>query len=325
MRQQPSRLRPKRTLRRLRPLAVAAAIVALIVAIAVAFPRGPEPEIAADTVQFDYRVEPAAATQATASNLRERLSRLGVTDAKVATSATGVTITAPAAARADIAALTRPGALAIYDWEVNVLGPGGRPVPEDESVTGGENAGQVGTLSESEAKARGTAFQTAGGGWFALAGVPSLTNPDIAGAATTTDPAVNAPVVVLRLTARGRRAFRALMEDVSGRGYRMQRNQHLAITLDDRLLSVPYVVPLSVLTLHALTHVQISGDLTPRQRAPARRDPQRRPAAWDALGRLRTLGLEHGEDVAGRVAEPGDRRAARRRARCRCSSWPKPS
>jgi SecD/SecF fusion protein len=37
--------------------------------------------------------------------------------------------------------------LAFYDWEPNVIGPGGRRAPADRSVTGGVNAGQAGSLS----------------------------------------------------------------------------------------------------------------------------------------------------------------------------------
>src|SRR4051794_13520608 len=37
--------------------------------------------------------------------------------------------------------------LQFYDWETNVLGPGGRPAPGDARVTGGPNAGRAGALS----------------------------------------------------------------------------------------------------------------------------------------------------------------------------------
>jgi SecD/SecF fusion protein len=47
------------------------------------------------------------------------------------------------------------GRLAIYDWEANVVGPRGVPVPGDPEVTGGPDAGQGGgTLSLSEAVRR---------------------------------------------------------------------------------------------------------------------------------------------------------------------------
>jgi preprotein translocase subunit SecD len=256
--QQPSRPLPKPTLRRLRPLAVAAVIVALIATVVLTVPGGSDPEVAADAVQFRYRVEPAAETQATALNLRERLSRLGVRGASVSTTATGVTITAPAAARADIAALTQPGRLAIYDWEESVLGPRGRPEPEDESVTGGENAGQAATLGEREAKARGHAVQTTSGGWYALGDTRALTNAEIAAAEPST---ADQASVSLLLTTEGRLALRTLTRDLARRGARLQTNQHLAITLDDRLVSVPYLdwqrAP------DGLEDIQIAGSETP--------------------------------------------------------------
>jgi hypothetical protein len=37
--------------------------------------------------------------------------------------------------------------LAFYDWETNVIGPGGRPAPDDQAVTGGVDAGRAGALS----------------------------------------------------------------------------------------------------------------------------------------------------------------------------------
>jgi hypothetical protein len=36
--------------------------------------------------------------------------------------------------------------LAFYDWESNVIGPGGRPAPGDPAVTGGVDAGRAGSL-----------------------------------------------------------------------------------------------------------------------------------------------------------------------------------
>jgi hypothetical protein len=37
--------------------------------------------------------------------------------------------------------------LQFYDWEPNVIGPGGRPAPDDPRVTGGAKAGRAGALS----------------------------------------------------------------------------------------------------------------------------------------------------------------------------------
>ena len=44
----------------------------------------------------------------------------------------------------DVKNVARAGRLAIYDWEVNVIGPDGAPAPGDPAVTGGPSAGDVG-------------------------------------------------------------------------------------------------------------------------------------------------------------------------------------
>jgi SecD/SecF fusion protein len=61
-----------------------------------------------------------------------------------------VTVELPASsphARLASSSLFRDGKLAFYDWEANVLGPGGTPAPRDRRVTGGPAAGQAGSLS----------------------------------------------------------------------------------------------------------------------------------------------------------------------------------
>ena len=136
----PSRWAP--AARGLRPLAAAAAVALVVLAVVLAFPRGDEQpsrpvEPPAGTLQLSYRGEPSSAA-ASARVMRERLAAAGVRDASVSVAAGGsLTITVPAAARADVAALVRSGRLAIYDWERSVLGPRSTPAPRDESVTGG--------------------------------------------------------------------------------------------------------------------------------------------------------------------------------------------
>ena len=260
---QPARRRAKRALRQLRPLAVAAAIVAIVAAVVLSLPDGTEREVAAGTVRLEYRVQPAAAAEDTALCLRDRLSRLGVEGASVSATATGVTITAPAAARADVAAITQPGAFAIYDWELSVLGPGGQPAPDDASVTGGEDAGHSAAISEREAKARGRAVQAPDGRWFALGDTRVLTNAEVESAEPSTDTMIHEPIVVIHLTAEGQRAFRELTRGLARRGAAVTANQHLAITFDDRLASVPYLdwrrAPDGI-----GGDVQIAGGLTPQ-------------------------------------------------------------
>jgi SecD/SecF fusion protein len=56
-------------------------------------------------------------------------------------------ITVPSKAVAGVSAATQTGRLAFYDWEVNVIGPAGKPAPADLKVTGGPDAGRTGSLA----------------------------------------------------------------------------------------------------------------------------------------------------------------------------------
>jgi|GEM_PF-6569794 len=47
--------------------------------------------------------------------------------------------------------------LQFYDWEANVIGPGGRPAPGDPKVTGGVDAGRTGAITLYEAVMRAAA------------------------------------------------------------------------------------------------------------------------------------------------------------------------
>ena len=185
-----------------------------------------------------YRVVDGDAAQA-AQLLRSRLKAAGI-GGEVTSGGGSVTI--PAAA----ADLTAPGRFAVYDWEQSVLGPEGRPAPTDEAVTGGPNAGQAEALSEAAARSRadrgGGRALRADGGWFALADDPAVTNADVAHAS------VDGTTVALALTPAGQRAFRTLTRTLAQRGADqalggdpLQTSQHLALVLDDRIVSVPYI------------------------------------------------------------------------------------
>ncbi len=63
-----------------------------------------------------------------------------------------IEVLAKAAAGAMFAA--RSGRLAVYDWETNVIGPSGKPAPDDPKVTGGPAAGRVGALTYYDAVVR---------------------------------------------------------------------------------------------------------------------------------------------------------------------------
>jgi preprotein translocase subunit SecD len=223
-----------------RPLAGAVGVVLLVAALVMLVPGSPHDEVAAQH-SLTYRVVGGDAERV-AEILRSRLSAAGLSGDVTARSDV-VTITAPSA---DVSALTAPGRFAIYDWEESVLGPDGRPAPSDAAVTGGPAAGQAGALGEASARSRasrggGLALQ-AGGGWFALADDPALTNADVAAARE------DGTSVALDLTPGGREAFRSLTRSLAQRGADralggdpLQTSQHLALVLDGRIVSVPYI------------------------------------------------------------------------------------
>jgi SecD/SecF fusion protein len=63
-------------------------------------------------------------------------------------------IEVPASYAAQARSAAKTGRLAFYDWEANLIGPGGQPSPEDPKVTGGPAAGQVESLSHYDALLR---------------------------------------------------------------------------------------------------------------------------------------------------------------------------
>jgi preprotein translocase subunit SecD len=168
----------------------------------------------------------------------------------VAVSGGRLTITAPESARAEVAALTQRGIFSIYDWETSVLGPRGKPAPSDPAVTGGEDAGRGAAVSRAEAEVRGVragfariarADDGAPNRWFALGGDPWMTAACIGGAHPATDQTSGEPIVAIDLTAEGRQVFADLTRQVAQRGADRGSNQHLAILIDDRIVSVPFV------------------------------------------------------------------------------------
>ena len=213
--------------RGLRPLAAAAAVALVALAVVLAVPWGDDEQPSPSTLQLTYRGEPSRAADS-ARVMRERLAAAGVRDAGVSVAAGGVlAMTVPETAQADVAALVRSGRFAVYDWERSVLGPRSTPAPGDEAVTGGANAGRDAATTKSVAEARAArapggsavrALSLAPNGWFALAGPPALTNADIQRVRSDVDPATREPIVVLELTAGGQKAFAALTRDVAHRG-----------------------------------------------------------------------------------------------------------
>ena len=79
--------------------------------------------------------------------MRERVDQLGVAEPEIQRSGqTQISVALPDVTNAEEATrqVGTTARLYFYDWEPNVIGPNGRPAPDDESVTGGQAAGSVG-------------------------------------------------------------------------------------------------------------------------------------------------------------------------------------
>ena len=79
--------------------------------------------------------------------MRERVDQLGVAEPEIQRSGqTQISVALPDVTNAEEATrqVGTTARLYFYDWETNVIGPNGRPAPDDESVTGGQAAGSVG-------------------------------------------------------------------------------------------------------------------------------------------------------------------------------------
>ena len=284
-----ARWRPARAARALRPLAAAAASAVVVVAVVLAVPDRRSDETAVEqpsgALQLGYRLPGAGAetTAQAAQVMRKRLAAAGLDGAGVTVSSSGgLTITAPAGARGDVAALSKRGRLAVYDWEASVLGPRGRPAPSSESVTGGQDAGRAAALTSAEAEARVAAragahrvraLSVAPEGWFVLGGAPALTNTDLERAEPAVDEQSQDPIVAIELTAPGKTAFSTLTRELAQRGSAraatgvdsMEAWQHFAVVLDDQIVSMPFInfrqAPDGI---DGSAGMHIAGDLTPQ-------------------------------------------------------------
>lgn len=285
------RHRPRLRPQRLVPVLAAAAVVAAVIAalLVVELPRDETPVAPAPAAAaLTYRVTPVAGTDAaaaareTADVLRGRFAAAGIRGAAVTVDGDRITVDPGSAAPGEIAALAVPGELRIFDWEASVLGPGGRPEPGDSGVTGGQHAGTGGAVSRAEAARRaaradrpGARIMRAGaaaGGWYALDVRFAIDNADIASARAQRDPATGEPIVAFDFDAPGQRMFSRLTREVARRGADgalpgqdpIAASQHIAIALDDRIVSTPFinfrVVPDGI---DGRRGAQLSGGFTP--------------------------------------------------------------
>ncbi len=152
--------------------------------------------------------------------------------------------------------LTRPGRLAISDWEPNLVGDG--PLSR-------EAAGRLAR------RADGRRVVEHEGGWYVLEDKPALTNRDLAGAEQIIDPGAGEPSVALTFTKGGKTAFHELTRDVARRGADLaapgvpaiETAHHFAIVVDGRVTALPFInfqeVPDGI---DGESGTQISGDFT---------------------------------------------------------------
>ena len=118
-------------------------------------------------VELVYEAKPRKGTPLTPEALdraidvmRERVDQLGVAEPELQTSgANQITVALPdvdnlAEARDQVGTVAQ---MNFYDWEVNVVGPDGKPAPQDPNVTGGSQAANAGVaLSLYDAVLRGS-------------------------------------------------------------------------------------------------------------------------------------------------------------------------
>jgi SecD/SecF fusion protein len=184
-------------------------------------------------------------------------------------------------ARAQILTLAAPGRLAFYDWEASVFTPAGKTVasqlgaqdptaltisqgsggagPGDQgagclslnaalALAAREPASQLPTLVEATGHLTGSppGAQDPTAGYYVLRGAPALSGSQITDPQPGKDPNTGAPDVTFGFTASGARRFKALTAAIARRGSLISSvgeslDQHFAIVLDNKLISVPYV------------------------------------------------------------------------------------
>ena len=167
--------------------------------------------------------------------------------------------------------------------------------------------GPRGALTKAEAEARAArrpgarAVRAERGGWFALGGDPALTNTDVDRVRAAVDQTMQEPIVAIDLTTAGKGAFASLTRSIAHRGSARAAGaagavdalQHLAIVIDDQIVSVPFIDPRQAPDgIDGSEGVQIQGGLTPET-------AQRTAALLSAGPRAADLTLESAETTEG--------------------------
>ena len=108
-------------------------------------------------VELIYEAKPTKSTPVTQEALdraieviQKRVNQIGVAEPEIQrTGENQIAVALPAVKNLQdaIEQVGTVAQLAFYDWEVNVVGPDGKPVPEDTTVTGGQAAGKIGAVS----------------------------------------------------------------------------------------------------------------------------------------------------------------------------------
>ena len=222
----------------LRPALVTATVVAAVVAgvIALGVPANDdEPVATGATVAFRITGGDAAAAAAVLQDRLDAVALAGTVRAASGHVLVDLADDTPADRRT-LDVLARPGRLAIYEWEANLVGEG--PLTREAARR----------LAE---RADGRRMVEHGRGWYVLEDKPALTNRDLAGAEQiiAIDPGAGAPGVALRFTEDGKTAFHELTRDVARRGADLaapgvpaiENAQHFAIVVDDRVTALPFI------------------------------------------------------------------------------------
>jgi SecD/SecF fusion protein len=115
-------------------------------------------------VELTYEAKPTKQTPVTQDALdraidvmRKRIDQIGVAEPEIQRAGDNQISVALPAVKNLADAIQQVGTvaqLAFYDWEPDVIGPDGKPAPDDPTVTGGSSAGQVGSISLYEALQR---------------------------------------------------------------------------------------------------------------------------------------------------------------------------
>ena len=249
----------------LRPALVTAAVLAAV-AVGVIALGGPadddQPVATGDTVAFRVTGGDAAAAAAV---LQDRLDAVALAGTLRAEADEVVVDLADdtAADRRTLDALTRPGRLAMYDWEPNLVREEPSTLEQADRLAG---------------RAEGRRVVEHEGGWYVLEDNPALTNGDLAGAEQVIEvameagtPGSGARAVALTFTDDGETAFENLTRDVARRGAElatpgvpaMNNAQHFAIVVDGRVTALPYInYEQAPDGIDGASGAQISGDFT---------------------------------------------------------------